>query len=860
MKNILILLLLLLGITNSYPQLQNYYYEIPSGTTNNLKGIARIYSGDAYGYYICGDNGTLIRMRNVDSNCVHMNTSANRNLNNFMKFSNSDNLFMYVFGNDGMVLKTGNMGINWSWENTGFYNNLISGIHINYSTNIQHICVGSSGIILKKDGSNIFNSTWDQVPSGTGNRLNSICSYGQENIQIWIAGMNGTILKSLDTGKTWFKLYSGLNNNLNSVLFLNKDTGLIAGDGGIILLTKNGGLTWENRIGGISQNLNCIYKYNDTLIFVAGDKIVLYSTNSGYSWVKDSNAPQCNFYACSSIYSIKTNTNFILFVGENGKIYNRAIDTSFHFADYIKLDGNNISSTFIYNGSFNNNHNSSGLEWPKGTNKYLAYCNGLCIGAYVNGRLKESMANSNIFFGGGSGEFRIGYYADNTCKRNYIFKFYKIKKGDSYLNNWDWANWGLMVPYGAPFIDVNNNGIYEPAIDTPGVKNASQTIFCCMSDADISSHMDHLVFGGNASPLYAEVHFTAWVYNTPELNDVQFINYEIINKSSNSWNRTQIGIYGDPDLGYLFDDYIGCDTNMDMTYCYNQTNYDSAYGSNPPALGFTILSGPVIKSFSPNVKLGMTSSIVHYDRFHWNVICERTPDEAPYNAYLMMSGLKNDSTCWLDPTQIPPKKTKFCYTGDPETSTGWTEKKGSIWNCGLDSIGIIHFPNDYGDRRFVFSSGSDDLTMNPGDTQRFCIAQMAARGSSNLNSVTELKNLCSRVRSFYETNFPFVINPVPVVEYPTSFMLDQNYPNPFNSSTKIKFHIPKINGSVTGTVHVSLVVYDMLGREVKNLFNGDLSARDYEIVFEGKNFASGMYFYRLKAGDYTSVKRMVLVK
>jgi len=256
----------------------------------------------------------------------------------------------------------------------------------------------------------------------------------------------------------------------------------------------------------------------------------------------------------------------------------------------------------------------------------------------------------------------------------------------------------------------------------------------------------------------------------------------------------------------------------------------------------------------------MTSSIVHYDRFHWNVICERTPDEAPYNAYLMMSGLKNDSTCWLDPTQIPPKKTKFCYTGDPETSTGWTEKKGSIWNCGLDSIGIIHFPNDYGDRRFVFSSGSDDLTMNPGDTQRFCIAQMAARGSSNLNSVTELKNLCSRVRSFYETNFPFVINPVPVVEYPTSFMLDQNYPNPFNSSTKIKFHIPKINGSVTSTVHVSLVVYDMLGREVKNLFNGDLSARDYELVFEGKNYASGMYFYRLKAGDYTSVKRMVLVK
>ena len=49
-------------------------------------------------------------------------------------------------------------------------------------------------------------------------------------------------------------------------------------------------------------------------------------------------------------------------------------------------------------------------------------------------------------------------------------------------NNPDWANWGLMVPYGAPYIDVNHNNIYEPAIDTPGIRGASQTIFVCLNN------------------------------------------------------------------------------------------------------------------------------------------------------------------------------------------------------------------------------------------------------------------------------------------------------------------------------------------------------------------------------------------
>ncbi|MCC6864911.1 MAG: T9SS type A sorting domain-containing protein [Ignavibacteria bacterium] len=85
------------------------------------------------------------------------------------------------------------------------------------------------------------------------------------------------------------------------------------------------------------------------------------------------------------------------------------------------------------------------------------------------------------------------------------------------------------------------------------------------------------------------------------------------------------------------------------------------------------------------------------------------------------------------------------------------------------------------------------------------------------------------------------------------FSLSQNYPNPFNPNTKINFSIPK-------SEYVSLRVYDMLGREVSVLVNGQLSQGEYQADFNAKGLSSGMYYYSLRAGDYVDVKKMVLVK
>jgi len=88
---------------------------------------------------------------------------------------------------------------------------------------------------------------------------------------------------------------------------------------------------------------------------------------------------------------------------------------------------------------------------------------------------------------------------------------------------------------------------------------------------------------------------------------------------------------------------------------------------------------------------------------------------------------------------------------------------------------------------------------------------------------------------------------------PKEFKLDQNFPNPFNPTTKIQYQIPQ-------DAIVTLKVYDILGSEVATLVNEEQEAGYKEVQFNGVNFASGTYVYRLQAGDYVAIKKMLMLK
>jgi hypothetical protein len=88
---------------------------------------------------------------------------------------------------------------------------------------------------------------------------------------------------------------------------------------------------------------------------------------------------------------------------------------------------------------------------------------------------------------------------------------------------------------------------------------------------------------------------------------------------------------------------------------------------------------------------------------------------------------------------------------------------------------------------------------------------------------------------------------------PKQFFLSQNYPNPFNPTTVINYQLPIIS-------QVTLKVYDVLGREVRILVSERQSAGNHSAVFDAKNLPSGIYFYTITAGQYTQVRKMMLIK
>ena len=88
---------------------------------------------------------------------------------------------------------------------------------------------------------------------------------------------------------------------------------------------------------------------------------------------------------------------------------------------------------------------------------------------------------------------------------------------------------------------------------------------------------------------------------------------------------------------------------------------------------------------------------------------------------------------------------------------------------------------------------------------------------------------------------------------PTNFSLQQNYPNPFNPTTTINYSVPK-SGLVT------IKVYDILGRELANLVSEQKNAGSYSVQFNAAKLASGVYFYRMQAGDFVDIKKLLLLK
>lgn len=172
----------------------------------------------------------------------------------------------------------------------------------------------------------------------------------------------------------------------------------------------------------------------------------------------------------------------------------------------------------------------------------------------------------------------------------------------------------------------------------------------------------------------------------------------------------------------------------------------------------------------------------------------------------------------------------------------------------------------------LFGSASPLFLTSSKDPGEVMIANAALTSQNGISgnggaAVLIFRKLGNVTGSFRLTNLLVLdaaggVNPIldvqPLDLKPKSFGLDQNYPNPFNPATQIAYRLPEDS-------HVRLSIFNILGQQVRTLVNGRVAAGAYSVAWDGKDqvgrqAASGIYLYRLEAGQFSAIKRMTLLK
>ena len=443
---------------------------------------------------------------------------------------------------------------------------------------------------------------------------------------------------------------------------------------------------------------------------------------------------------------------------------------------YSKMNINNIS-TFIYNTGRADHSltGDSGFEFPNNSGKTLVYESGLLWCAVANGQIRSGGSSYNS--GLTPGKILLNGKPDDPASP--AVRVFRVRPdyrtGDlsteindenkdqqTIYNQYekDWNEWPASS--GAPFKDINGNGIYEPSVDIPGVPDADQTIWFAANDFD--STQTKKLYG--SLPMGIEMQTTVWAYkNVDPLNNMIFKRHVVINKSNIKFEEMYFGIWSDPDVGGdAGDNLVGCDTLLNLGYCYNGDDSDPSYGSSIPSLGFSLLQGPVTNGTVTDVAKFMGKELpgkknLSMSSFSWVAKTPRVYADPTLNNYSgtlqlynFMQGKLNDGTPFPNP--LTGGTTKLPLSGDPITQQGFVG--GKLYSTGWE--------DRKHDRRMMVCCGP--FNMAAGDTQEVIFAQIAGGGNlgeSRLAAVSLLKKSVRFAQKMYKENFnpPKILLPLP---------------------------------------------------------------------------------------------------
>ncbi|HTL81489.1 MAG TPA: T9SS type A sorting domain-containing protein [Bacteroidia bacterium] len=539
-----------------------------------------------------------------------------------------------------------------------------------------------------------------------------------------------------------------------------------------------------------------------------------------------------------------------------------------------KADINGVSAMVNANGDLFWNYQTAEFEVPKGSQKNTIFAGAMWIGGLdTSGQLHlaaQTYRQSGNDFYPGPVMDSANYSAATDAQWNKVWKINKTSI-DSFctwtVNHSVYPNYTIPssilnwpgngnVALGeaailAPFVDQNSDGVYDPNNgDYPCIKG-DQAVFFIFND-DRNAHTET---GGQKMKI--EVHAMAYSFISPGtyLDSTVFLNYKIINRSSNDYSNCQLGSWIDFDIGSYNDDYVGCSVQQQMFYGYNGDANDGSsaiptlgtYGANPPAEGVVFLRGPEADPNDgiDNNRDGIVDEPGEYCRMN-HFVYYNNDFSVTGNPQLAIDYYNYMNGFWKDTTHITYGGTGYggalntdcMFPGASDPSGACS---GNMPQAPWDEMTANNTP---GDRRGMASSGQFTLSAN----EEMCVdlALVYARGTAGpASSVTLLEADADSVSNFYLSTSPCscVPNPLAVHELNDSRAIGI-YPNPSGGNITVNWK-PQ-------TVNAKLEVIDVNGKVVLvQTINRALTEINTD------QLANGIYLIRITDGNETASTKLI---
>ncbi|MBI5541981.1 MAG: hypothetical protein HY951_18135, partial [Bacteroidia bacterium] len=703
-------ILVLFSITNNTAQVFKLYTTTDGLSSNNVKCLTTDNSGNLWvgtTFGINKFNGTTFTNYSTaqglpSNNIKSLTTDASGNIwigtlnglskNNGVGFTNynitsglpSNNISCITAASGGILwIGTATIGIS-KYNGTTFTNyNYSNGLVGNA---ITALCVDLTGKLWV--GTTIGISVFDGTTFTNYNTTNGLPSNSIKALQcdasgnIWIGTTNG-LVKYNGSSFTTLTTVDGLLSN--SIISLDVDN------------TDN---LW------IGYNTIGISKYDGTIF-------THFNANNGFIW--------------TALSSIKGLNNNIYAGNSTGLIVFKKLTIPPYRFDY--LDTNNIAAGInacglLFGQPVYTPAQLGGFLVPKNTGASSIYASSVWFGGFDQNNLLHlaamPYASSVTDIWPGPLFTNTNIYADDSTW-NRIWKISKAEINNHILN---YNQPGYIIPksiseWPAPtvdFVDINSNNIYDPQNGDYPLIRGDQAILSIFND----------IVGTHASgglPLGIEVHALSYSYNSIDsaLANTVFTNYKIYNYSSNNYSDFYLGMYSDLDIGDAYNDFIGCDSSLSLYYGYNGLTTDAQYGSKIPAQGVVFLSSPMYSFNYYNNSGGVLGDPLTCTEFY-NVLNGYWKDGSPYT----YGGNGYGGSVY----------TNYCYSSDPNYSTGWSE---------------VTENNTPGDRRGIGTVGPFTLLAGKVICIDVAFPNAIDYFGNNLSSVSLLKERTSQIINFYNT-------------------------------------------------------------------------------------------------------------